>query len=380
MPSADDAHAASRASIDHGGVAVAGRDVHPCTKALPPPAPPSALSTSLVRITAGASAARQQLAATLQSGPSMDESRRAAAAAAAAAAAPPFSAQSLPLPPHPRQQPTTQSANGSGTRTSNNQHPRTSAPSSASSAAAAGLVFPSVLLPSMIPPLGSTVRPSTAIEAQVHASIKGTSFAVPPVSSSLALQPSSTTLSSSDVPTPDVFRNRRLRSGKWIKEEELYADLLIEQFEGGVAPDCPNGVTLRAYLSRKLHCAPMRISKKYAGKGIGKLVFVSKAGSDGAAAGPSSSSRQALVKEREDRFYKAAFRSNDFLGVRVRIVQFGRLVACKWMDPAQSSSRFICVNVDPVRLCVWTAAHEPDRDTSSPSADPVRGSADSRPL
>jgi hypothetical protein len=324
MPSADDAHAASRASIDHGGVAVTGRDFHPSTKSLPPPAPPSTSSTSLVQIAAGASSARQHPAATLRSGPSMDVSRRAVTAPAAA-----FPAQSLPIPPHPRQQPTAISANGSGTRTSNDEHPRTSAPSSASAGVASGLLFPSVLLPSLIPPLGSTARPSTAIEAQVHASIKGASFAVPPLSSSLALQPSSTSLSSSDVPTPEVFRNRRLRSGKWIKEEELYADLLIEQFEGGVAPDCPNGVTLRAYLSKKLHCAPMRISKKYAGKGIGKLVFVSKAGSDGAAAGPaSSSSRQALLKEREDRFYKAAFRSNDFLGVRVRIVQFGRLLAC----------------------------------------------------
>jgi hypothetical protein len=192
-------------------------------------------------------------------------------------------------------------------------------------------MFPSVLLPSMIPLPGSTVRPSTAIEAQVHASIRGASFAVPPLSSSNAL---SAAASSSDVPTPEVFRNRRLRSGKWIKEEELYADVLIEQFEGGVAPDCPSGVTLRAYLSKKLHCAPMRISKKYAGKGIGKMVFVSKAGgSDGGGSGSSSSSscppeerrrREALVKEREDRFYKAAFRSNDFLGVRVGHQHGGR--------------------------------------------------------
>ena len=40
--------------------------------------------------------------------------------------------------------------------------------------------------------------------------------------------------------------------------------------------DCENGCTLRAYLSRKLHCAPMRISKKFAGKSIGKHVFLAR--------------------------------------------------------------------------------------------------------
>jgi hypothetical protein len=30
-------------------------------------------------------------------------------------------------------------------------------------------------------------------------------------------------------------------------------------------------------LSQKLHCAPMRISKKFAGRGIGKLIYTSKA-------------------------------------------------------------------------------------------------------
>jgi hypothetical protein len=239
----------------------------------------------------------------------------------------------------------------SGTHSNNDQRPpRTSAPSAA--AAAAGVMFASVLLPSMIPLPGSTVRPSTAIEAQVHASIRGASFAVPPLSSSASLSASS----SSDVPTPEVFRNRRLRSGKWIKEEELYADGLIEQFEGGVAPDCPSGVTLRAYLSKKLHCAPMRISKKYAGKGIGKMVFVSKAGgSDGASGSSSSSSggpeerrrREALAKEREDRFYKAAFRSNDFLGVRVGRHRGGGgrctvLCACAWDECIVSRGAPFC--------------------------------------
>jgi hypothetical protein len=64
-----------------------------------------------------------------------------------------------------------------------------------------------------------------------------------------------------------------LRSGKWIPEEEEYSETLIELFNKGLIDDCENGTTLRLYLSRKLRCAPMRISKKYAGKGIGKIVY-----------------------------------------------------------------------------------------------------------
>jgi hypothetical protein len=72
-----------------------------------------------------------------------------------------------------------------------------------------------------------------------------------------------------------IFRTKKLRSGKWTSEEEAYADVLIEVFEKGHI-DEKNGCTLRSFLSRRLHCAPMRISKKYAGKGIGKMVFLSK--------------------------------------------------------------------------------------------------------
>lgn len=67
-----------------------------------------------------------------------------------------------------------------------------------------------------------------------------------------------------------------LRAGKWIPEEEEYAQLLISLFEGGLVTDCENGATLRSYLSQKLQCAPMRISKKFAGKGIGKMIYACK--------------------------------------------------------------------------------------------------------
>ena len=98
---------------------------------------------------------------------------------------------------------------------------------------------------------------------------------------------------------------QHLRSGKWTIEEELYANILIQLFEEGrvdkfehindgdnnnsnsnnseeeTQQQTPtfkitNGMTLRAYLSRKLFCSPMRISKKFAGKGIGKLVYTSQ--------------------------------------------------------------------------------------------------------
>lgn len=77
----------------------------------------------------------------------------------------------------------------------------------------------------------------------------------------------------------DVFLNRKQRRGKWTVEEENYANFLVKEFENGSVPDCENGCTLRAFLSRKLHCAPMRISKKFAGKSIGKHVFIARASS-----------------------------------------------------------------------------------------------------
>lgn len=77
--------------------------------------------------------------------------------------------------------------------------------------------------------------------------------------------------------TKQIFSQMKLRKGKWTIEEEKYANLLIREFENGTVSDCENGCTLRAFLSRKLHCAPMRISKKFAGKNcIGKHVFFAR--------------------------------------------------------------------------------------------------------
>lgn len=104
-----------------------------------------------------------------------------------------------------------------------------------------------------------------------------------------------------------IFRNRKLRSGKWTPEEEEYAELLIELFEKGHI-DEKNGRTLRSFLSRRLHCAPMRISKKYAGKGIGKMVFLSKNNNGlGGIGSPSYTVNMTKLREKEENFLKSAF-------------------------------------------------------------------------
>jgi hypothetical protein len=68
-------------------------------------------------------------------------------------------------------------------------------------------------------------------------------------------------------------RNGRLRRGKWTAEEEAYVARVIQDFNSGFL-DAPAGTTLRTYLSEKLQCDPMRITKKFTGDAcIGKRVF-----------------------------------------------------------------------------------------------------------
>jgi hypothetical protein len=64
-----------------------------------------------------------------------------------------------------------------------------------------------------------------------------------------------------------------LRRGKWTVEEEAYVARVIQDFNSGFL-DAPAGTTLRTYLSEKLKCDPMRITKKFTGDAcIGKRVF-----------------------------------------------------------------------------------------------------------
>jgi hypothetical protein len=72
-----------------------------------------------------------------------------------------------------------------------------------------------------------------------------------------------------------------LRKGKWTDEEEKYATTIISHFESNLIPLCEERdqtiQTVRLYLSKQLHCDPMRISKKFAGSNsVGKRFFCKK--------------------------------------------------------------------------------------------------------
>ena len=69
-----------------------------------------------------------------------------------------------------------------------------------------------------------------------------------------------------------------LRRGKWTPEEEVYANAAIRDFNNGYLDSAP-GTTLRSYLSERLQCDPMRITKKYTGNAsIGKKVLYASQG------------------------------------------------------------------------------------------------------
>eukprot|EP00986_Skeletonema_menzelii_P000274 scaffold67_cov155-Skeletonema_menzelii.AAC.48 len=65
----------------------------------------------------------------------------------------------------------------------------------------------------------------------------------------------------------------KLRKSRWNKNEVEYAEFLIEEFDSGYSKNLKTGHTKRSYLSDKLMCAPMRVSKKFPGKSIGKTAF-----------------------------------------------------------------------------------------------------------
>mmetsp|Transcript_32482 Transcript_32482/g.30962 ORF Transcript_32482/g.30962 Transcript_32482/m.30962 type:complete len:459 (-) Transcript_32482:267-1643(-) len=89
------------------------------------------------------------------------------------------------------------------------------------------------------------------------------------------------------------------RKGKWTTEEEDYANKIISLFNRGLLP-IGAGITLRSYLSDKLHCDPMRITKKFAGAScIGKQVFQPT----GALSGQDCSSEIDELKLLERSFY-----------------------------------------------------------------------------
>lgn len=54
--------------------------------------------------------------------------------------------------------------------------------------------------------------------------------------------------------------------------------MVIAKFNEGTLEDCTEGMSIRSYLSIKLNCNPMRISKKFAGQKMGKDAFKRKEG------------------------------------------------------------------------------------------------------
>jgi len=90
---------------------------------------------------------------------------------------------------------------------------------------------------------------------------------------SLALCDSSAVYEDSEIVESLYEYKPTFRAGKWLPEEEAYTAKLISYFQAGVLLDCEEGCSLRTYLSEKLHCSKMRISKKFAGRSIGKVRY-----------------------------------------------------------------------------------------------------------
>jgi hypothetical protein len=93
------------------------------------------------------------------------------------------------------------------------------------------------------------------------------------IQSSASKSPSVSPASSEQGSSTKPRSGSTLRRGKWTVEEETYVARVIQDFNSGFL-NAPAGTTLRSYLSDKLQCDPMRITKKFTGDAcIGKRVF-----------------------------------------------------------------------------------------------------------
>mmetsp|Transcript_17361 Transcript_17361/g.15654 ORF Transcript_17361/g.15654 Transcript_17361/m.15654 type:complete len:179 (-) Transcript_17361:82-618(-) len=102
-----------------------------------------------------------------------------------------------------------------------------------------------------------------------------------------------------------IKTNLNKRSGKWSKEEIRFASRLINDFKCGLLKDCDYGVTLRSYLSIRLNCSPMRISKKYSGLKIGKLIYSHRLNPF------NNTSASRSIEDLEDLFHKSIQNNQD---------------------------------------------------------------------
>ena len=92
-----------------------------------------------------------------------------------------------------------------------------------------------------------------------------------PLCESSTIMPNSSPQHFQNPDQTTVKDRQQLRRGKWTKEEEEFVARAIQDFNSGYL-NAPAGTTLRTYLSEKLNCDPMRITKKFTGDAcIGKV-------------------------------------------------------------------------------------------------------------
>ncbi|RLO12707.1 hypothetical protein DYB28_003780 [Aphanomyces astaci] len=112
--------------------------------------------------------------------------------------------------------------------------------------------------------------PSTLAMTQAGSGPSTTSGSLP----NAATEATAASVAGTTNGTHDNSQKDKPRWGKWTKEEETYTARLIADFTAGVLTDVDNGTTMRSWLSAKLRCCPMRISKKFVGEhSIGKRMF-----------------------------------------------------------------------------------------------------------
>lgn len=105
-------------------------------------------------------------------------------------------------------------------------------------------------------------KKETSLKPQLHSRVRSDS-----------IQSHSTIRASPASSDSTPKQGQNLRRGKWTLEEEAYVARVIQDFNNGFL-DAPAGTTLRTFLSDKLSCDPMRITKKFTGDAcIGKRVF-----------------------------------------------------------------------------------------------------------
>ena len=93
------------------------------------------------------------------------------------------------------------------------------------------------------------------------------------INSSNRLRSNSMPYISRESESSPLLSSKTLRRGKWTQEEEAFVARAINDFNCGFL-NVPAGTTLRTYLSDKLQCNPMRVTKKFTGDScIGKRVF-----------------------------------------------------------------------------------------------------------